>query len=575
MAEESAESAAAKVLGFLISAALAALPSLTAGFTGVIGSALAAMLSVMGGICGPIAFIYYRRSLDVLAVGDKPKGTRERAAYDKLRESLSEGNIAARLYASRLSAFLDAVDRFFGDAGLAKRTLFPRAFGLKTPAPLWTAPAFDRCLLLALIYPIATIFVIWAVSGHVGPSEAALGLKPDLPGWSRGLMAVAVAFQCFTIWRFDRTKGWKSLVWLVVAFAVASAFAAAGAVAGAVPVAGVFAAVVAVAFASVFYVFFAVAGAGHGGILLLPVFAFAFAVVFAVIVAITFATAGASALGVAGAFAVAFVLCVVVVVAVFLFVLATDLESQEASSAFILPVLLLACFSVVFWLSPLKIWGMVGPLLLFLGLLTLINAPFGWASLGLTRALLRRGLELGGWWPFLLALADAVLAGVIVAALAVTMVIGVQAFDGLAAHRGGTPILPLDALFDGIAAHPTAPEYWWLYALLLSTVIPSLINLAIGGASLMRGVPGVPSLLLRFMPDGEAVPAFDRVWIALVLTLQIAVGAILGIAAQALLIAGVIAYVMPWLGLGLLDMARDIAAFNLPLRVGQFFAGIF
>jgi hypothetical protein len=34
--------------------------------------------------------------------------------------------------------------------------------------------------------------------------------------------------------------------------------------------------------------------------------------------------------------------------------------------------------------------------LMFLGLLTLINAPFDWASLGLTRALLRRGLELGG-----------------------------------------------------------------------------------------------------------------------------------------------------------------------------------
>ena len=52
-------------------------------------------------------------------------------------------------------------------------------------------------------------------------------------------------------------------------------------------------------------------------------------------------------------------------------------------------------------------WIFGGPFLLFLGLLTLLNAPFDWASLGLTRALLRRGLELGGWWPYLLALADA------------------------------------------------------------------------------------------------------------------------------------------------------------------------
>jgi hypothetical protein len=28
---------------------------------------------------------------------------------------------------------------------------------------------------------------------------------------------------------------------------------------------------------------------------------------------------------------------------------------------------------------------------------------------------------------------------------------------------------------------------------------------------------------------------------------------------------------MPWLGLGLLDMARSIAAFNLPARIGELF----
>jgi hypothetical protein len=28
---------------------------------------------------------------------------------------------------------------------------------------------------------------------------------------------------------------------------------------------------------------------------------------------------------------------------------------------------------------------------------------------------------------------------------------------------------------------------------------------------------------------------------------------------------------MPWLGFGLLDMARDVAAFNLPARLGQLF----
>jgi hypothetical protein len=56
-----------------------------------------------------------------------------------------------------------------------------------------------------------------------------------------------------------------------------------------------------------------------------------------------------------------------------------------------------------------------------------------------------------------------------------------------------------------------------------------------------------------------------------VLTSQVAIGAALGIEAQAFLAVGIIDYVMPWLGLGLLNMASDVAAFNLPAQVGQLF----
>jgi hypothetical protein len=119
----------------------------------------------------------------------------------------------------------------------------------------------------------------------------------------------------------------------------------------------------------------------------------------------------------------------------------------------------------------------------------------------------------------------------------------------------------------GIASHPIAPDYWWIYTLLFSTMIPSIINLIIGGASLMPGVPAVPSLLLKFMPANKAVPAFDRAWIATVLTLQLVGGAILGIVVQFALVYAVFGYVMPWLGLELLDMARAVAAWDLPGRI--------
>ena len=42
----------------------------------------------------------------------------------------------------------------------------------------------------------------------------------------------------------------------------------------------------------------------------------------------------------------------------------------------------------------------------------------------------------------------------------------------------------------------------------------------------------------------------------------------MGIAVQVLLVLAIIGCVTPFLGLGLLDMARDVAAFNLPATRG-------
>jgi hypothetical protein len=442
----------------------------------------------VAGLCILAAPFIYKYYLGVLAQGAAPEGSIERQDYERLRASLAGDNLAARLYAKWLTAFLDGVERFFGDAG----TEGQRAFGLKKPAPLWTAPAFDRCLLLAFIYPIVTIFVVWAISGHVGPAEAALGLKPDMSGWARGLSAGAIGLLCLAFWRAFRAEGRKSLVWGAFATAVSvGAAVSAGDVATSVATVVAVPIAIAIAFAGVGFV----AGAGD------VAGAVAFAVARAIAVALTGAGVVAGAVAgcatVVGAFAVAF---------------AIKYGRQNVFLLFFLPAMILTCLGAADLLSPLERWNIAGPLLLFLGLLTLLNAPSDWASLGLTRALLRRGLELGGWWPYLLALIDACLAAVIIALLALIMVIGVQAFDELAAHGGGEKamVLPLPALFDGIAKNPGAPEYWWAYVLLLSTMIPSLVNLAISGMALTRGIPGLGRLLLRWIPEGRDVPDYRR-----------------------------------------------------------------
>jgi hypothetical protein len=438
-------------------------------------SALAALARVSLAVCAFILGLIYRRYIGIL--GADRRRPAERQAYDALRNSLAKGNLAAQLYAERLTWFLDRVDHFFGDAGQADKTLLPRAFGLRTPAPLWTAPALDRCLLLALVYPIATIFLIWAISGHVGPAERALHLEANVSGWQRLGTTALLGVGAIAGWRGSRSVGWRSLAWGVGGFIVAGVAAGAGAVVVAVGFGGAVAVSFAIAIAGAGAGFAAlyIARAAIGSVVTAVVFAGIIAGVFAVVIAIRWASNTSVRRGWQGLF-----LCV--------FLAAGTLICLAAARLFSSPL----------------ISEVGGPLLLFLGLLTLVNAPFDWASLGLTRALLRRGLELRGWWPYGLALVDACLAALIIAALALTMVVGVQIFDTLAVLGGGAAVLPLDSLFTGIAEHPSAPEYWWIDALLLSTMVPSLVNLIIGGTSLARGLPRVPRYSYGSCPNTAA-----------------------------------------------------------------------
>jgi hypothetical protein len=235
-----------------------------------------------------------------------------------------------------------------------------------------------------------------------------------------------------------------------------------------------------------------------------------------------------------------------------------------AFSWFALP---LCCYVAAYILSPLNTWGKAGPMLLFMALLPLLHSPFDWASVGLTRALLHRGLERGEWWPLLYALFDATLAVAVLAVLAPILVIGLQLFNEIAVHAGGRPVVQIARLLEGITLRPASPEFWWVYGLLLTTVVPSVINLMIGGASLVCGIPGIPALLARNMPIGRAPAFYNQTWIALLWTLQVVGGAILGIAAQAAIIVFVIGFLMPAIGLNLLGMCRTLFELNLPVHL--------
>jgi hypothetical protein len=337
VAEKSAESTVGNYLGAPIGGAFTALATWAmAGSTGAISPALVSLLSVAGGICGLALTLLYRRYLGIL--GANRRVAAERQAYDALRNSLVEGNLAARLYAERLTGFLDWIDHFFGDAGMTGRTLFPRAFGLRTPAPLWTAPAFGRCLRLALFYPILTIFVIWAVSGHVGPAERVLLLEPNLTGVQRSLALAFIGFSIF-VWRYYKLTISRTR-------AVSVAFVLCVAVAGFTAGPGSFGVVVAGAGLSA-----GVPSVGSG-LAIAPVAG----PVIAVAVTIALAAAGATV--------------------VLLMMKSIEHRLYGVFLSLFLPAMILACLAAAGLMSPLRDWKLSGPMLLFLGLLTLLNAPF-------------------------------------------------------------------------------------------------------------------------------------------------------------------------------------------------------
>ncbi|WP_139020661.1 hypothetical protein [Bradyrhizobium sp. ORS 285] len=579
MAGQPLDSSFLTIVGHSLSSVAGAIVAWLAGGSAQMTAALTAGLALAAGMCTFIFSVLYHRTFGVLSSGGARKGSAARAAYDALRESLAGTNIATRIYNSLLSAFLNGVERFLGDVGMANRSLFPRAFGLATPAPLWTVPAFDRCLWLALIYPFATIVLIWMISGHAGPAETALGLKASHSAWERAVAIPLGAVTAFAVWLSHRAKNKTNiLAWIALILAIATIFASVGS--NIIVVYGVCA--IAIAIATTGSLSFRYAGA------LAVAFTVFFAAIFVVVVSGAFSIASAAAspyygsspaiviialsfiviavaVTIASAFAFAFVIIYPIGWAVSVLAEANDRQGIFLSA--LTAGMIACCIASPALFASKGSSDSSGPLLLFLGLLTLINAPFDWASLGLTRALLHRGLERGGWWPYFFALIDAVLATIIITLLALAMVLSVQAFDTVRVHNGGQRVLPLQPIFDGIANHPAEPEYWWLYVLLLSSMIPSFVNLMFGGVAFLRGIPGVRWLLLRFLPKGQAVAPFDRAWISLVLTVQTFLGAFLGLAAQVLLAVGIVGYAMPWLGFHILEAARSVANLDLPERV--------
>jgi len=226
-------------------------------------------------------------------------------------------------------------------------------------------------------------------------------------------------------------------------------------------------------------------------------------------------------------------------------------------------------FAGVWLFSPYPTWPFAGAILLVFCVLTLVNAPFDWFAIGLTRALLRRGLAPGGRGPFFYALVDAILAPPIITLLAFVTILAVQFFDDIAILHAGSNarILPLGPLFEGLETRPGDPEFWWIWLMLFSTLIPSALNLCVAAASLIRGRPFLNAWILTRMPASGSIPDGDRILLASALSGQIAGGFLLTGLALYFIGAWFLPIWLPLLGGYIRDFSETLAAFNAPARV--------
>jgi hypothetical protein len=237
--------------------------------------------------------------------------------------------------------------------------------------------------------------------------------------------------------------------------------------------------------------------------------------------------------------------------------------------------MLLACFAGAWFLSPFRHWQIGGPLLPVFGLLTLINAPFDWAAIGLTRFLLRSGLSWGGPWPYALAILDAVAAAISVALLAFVAVVAIQTFGDIGVLRAGETgrIVPLGPVFEKLDNYPADVGNWWIWLMLFATAIPSVVNLAIASFAFMRGMPFATRWMLSRMPENADMRSRDRLRVSAALAAKVAVGMLLTMTVLYLLFDTVIPFALPWLGAIIRDFSEQIAAYNAPARAMMWLAG--
>ncbi|MEP3784017.1 hypothetical protein [Ascidiaceihabitans sp.] len=157
-----------------------------------------------------------------------------------------------------------------------------------------------------------------------------------------------------------------------------------------------------------------------------------------------------------------------------------------ATLCFVLVGIVVACLIVAQTPEPNSLAPFDVRLITFaLATLPLINAVFDYISYGLTLQLIKKGRKIGKGLPLLLGLFDAIAALFLLFAVAFTLVCAIAFIN----HFAATPLLDIPQTLQDLKSADTRAPYTWLYLTLFTTLVPTLVHLAVAILSALTIVP--------------------------------------------------------------------------------------
>ena len=344
----------------------------------------------------------------------------------------------------------------------------------------WSFGLLNATMALALAYPILAITIQWLCGSAIdfGGQEVMAASPPQARIFTAVWLGSSVLVYLFAGASKSRWR-WTLVILATGILLLGLIFADGFAVPGNIAVAGTV----------------AVASVGAGTV----------AVAFTGTVAVSFTGPVAGAFAVAGVGAVAFVAPVLVAATS----AGTVAGAEERSSRPMARRLLFCGVLVALLIVAIKMPDDFGAgqrnqavfFMLTMGVLPLVNAVFDFASVGLTRYLLRLGLEQKrAAWPAVL---DGLGGIAIFFALGCTLI----AFVTFVVPADGVPLVDLTQLFADMRRAPG--DYIWLMVTLFSTLIPTLLHLSVAVLTLGLQYPAplrnfVAGLLERGEQSGQA-----------------------------------------------------------------------